>query len=100
MINKLIGPLEGGLAPFNICKMKGIEARLLNFPNETHWVLDSANSLHWYRTVIGWCNKYAGVEGIKLEPPVSESHIRGRRNLAVRTVRMRREGALRGKDDK
>jgi hypothetical protein len=68
--------------------MKGIPSRLLNYPDEMHFVLQKANSLHWNKTVIGWCNKYAGVkDGIKLEPPVSEVHLRGRKNLAMRPKR-------------
>jgi hypothetical protein len=67
--------------------MKGIDARLLNYPDETHFVSNKANALHWSRTVLGWCNKYAGVkDGIKLEPPVSERHIRGRGKAAARQI--------------
>jgi dipeptidyl aminopeptidase/acylaminoacyl peptidase len=66
-------PITEGLAAFNICQMKGIESRFLNFPDECHFVEGRANQLHWYRTVFGWVNKYTGnTEGVKLEPPVSE----------------------------
>ena len=33
---------------------RGIESRLLVFPNENHWVLKPANSLQWYETVLDW----------------------------------------------
>ena len=66
--------------------MKGIDARFLSFPDEGHWVLKHQNSLHWNRTVIGWCNKYTGNDGIKLEPPASEKNLRGRSTaLSLRT---------------
>lgn len=81
------GPIEGGLAAFNVLQQKGIESRFLNYPDEGHFVLKRANSLHWNRTVLGWCNKFVGInDGIKLAPPVSEKYLRGRgsRKLAFR----------------
>ena len=68
-------PVAEGLAAFAICQQKGIPSRFLNFPDENHWVTKPANSLHWYRTVLGWCNKYVGItDGVKLATPVSETH--------------------------
>ena len=66
-------PITEGLAAFHVCQMKGIPSRFLNFPDENHFVLKRENSLRWYKTVLGWANKYAGVEGgVQLEPPISE----------------------------
>jgi len=56
-------PITEGLAVHNVCQMKGIESRFLNFPDENHFVLKHENSLQWYRSVLGWINKYAGVKG-------------------------------------
>ncbi|MCJ1388676.1 hypothetical protein MMC18_001525 [Xylographa bjoerkii] len=68
-------PVTEGLAPFAVCQQRGIESRFLNFPDENHFVLKHENSLKWHRTVLGWINKYVGVEGgVVLEPPVSEPH--------------------------
>jgi dipeptidyl aminopeptidase/acylaminoacyl peptidase len=66
-------PITEGLAAFNVCQLKGIESRFLNFPNECHFVQERANSLHWHKTVFGWVNKFTGnKDGVKLEPPASE----------------------------
>jgi len=82
------GTLDSGMAAYAVLKGKGIEARLLNFPDEGHWVLKNANSLHWYHSVVGWCNKYCGVTGgIELEPPASERHLRGRGRRANLPIR-------------
>ena len=71
--NDFRSPITEGLAAFAVCQQLGIESRFLNFPDENHWVLKRENSLHWYKTVLGWINKYAKVEGgVVLEPPASE----------------------------
>lgn len=74
-LNVLRCPLEQGIAPFMVCQKRGIPSRLLNFPDENHFVLKRENSLHWQRTVIGWMNKYTGNVGIQLAPPASEPHM-------------------------
>ncbi len=43
-----------GLAYYNTLKARGIEARLLWFPDENHWVLKPANSRLWYRELLDW----------------------------------------------
>lgn len=73
-------PVSMGLAAFATLQFRGVESRYLNFPDEGHMVLKPENSLHWHRSVIGWINKYAEVEGIKLEPTVDE--IRGGSGLS------------------
>ena len=67
-------PITEGLSAYHVCRMKGIPSRFLNFPDENHFVLKRENSLKWYKTVLGWANKYTGVDGVKLEPPVSERY--------------------------
>lgn len=47
-------PDTQGLATFTALQRRGIESRLLVFPNENHWVLKPANSLQWHDTVLGW----------------------------------------------
>jgi dipeptidyl aminopeptidase/acylaminoacyl peptidase len=37
---------------------RGIESRLLTFPDENHWVLKPANSVQWHRTVFDWLAGY------------------------------------------
>lgn len=43
-----------GMAAYNAAKMRGLEARYLYFPDETHWVLQPQNSLLWHRNFIDW----------------------------------------------
>ena len=47
-----------GMAAYNAAKLRGIEARYLYFPDETHWVLRPQNSLLWHRNFIDWFDKY------------------------------------------
>ena len=43
-----------GLAHYNTLKARGVDARLLWFPDENHWVLKPRNSLLWYREFMDW----------------------------------------------
>jgi dipeptidyl aminopeptidase/acylaminoacyl peptidase len=49
-----------GLAYYNTLKARGVDARLLWFPDENHWVLKPANSLLWYREFAAWLAKFGG----------------------------------------
>ena len=51
-------PLEQGLMAFTTLRRKGIEARLLYFPEEGHWVLNAKNSRLWYDTIRNWFARY------------------------------------------
>ncbi len=51
-------PTAQGLSTFTALQRKGIESRLLFFPNENHWVLRPANSQQWHNTVFGWLNQH------------------------------------------
>jgi dipeptidyl aminopeptidase/acylaminoacyl peptidase len=53
-------PLEQGLAAFDALQRRGIESRLLVFPDENHWVLKPANSLQWHATVAAWLDSHIG----------------------------------------
>jgi dipeptidyl aminopeptidase/acylaminoacyl peptidase len=37
---------------------KGIDSKILIFPDEGHWVLKPQNSQLWYHTVLDWLDKY------------------------------------------
>lgn len=52
-------PYEQGLATFTALQRRGIESRLLVFPNENHWVLKPSNSLQWHATVFDWLDTHA-----------------------------------------
>ncbi len=43
-----------GLAYYNTLKARGVDARLLWFADENHWVLKPQNSLQWYREFADW----------------------------------------------
>jgi dipeptidyl aminopeptidase/acylaminoacyl peptidase len=47
-------PLEQGLQTFNALQRRGIESKLLYYPDENHWVLKPKNSLQWHREVTAW----------------------------------------------
>jgi dipeptidyl aminopeptidase/acylaminoacyl peptidase len=51
-------PLEQGIATFTALQRRGIESRLLVFPDENHWVLKPANSVQWHNTVFDWLARY------------------------------------------
>ncbi|HEV7227088.1 S9 family peptidase [Brevundimonas sp.] len=55
-------PTTQSLATFNALQRRGIESRLLVFPDENHWVLKSANSLQWHQTVFGWLDQHLKAE--------------------------------------
>ncbi len=47
-----------GMSAFNAARMKGIEAQLLIFPDENHWVLKPQNGVLWQRTYFNWLNRW------------------------------------------
>jgi dipeptidyl aminopeptidase/acylaminoacyl peptidase len=51
-------PVEQGLAAFDALQRRGIESRLLIFPDENHWVLKPADSLLWHETVESWLHDH------------------------------------------
>jgi len=51
-------PLEQGLSTFTALQRRGIDSKLLTFPDENHWVLKPANSVQWHRTVFDWLATY------------------------------------------
>ena len=47
-----------GMSAFNAARMRGIEAQLLIFPDENHWVLKPQNGILWQRTYFGWLDRW------------------------------------------
>ena len=47
-----------GMAAFDAAKMRGVDAQLLIFPDENHWVLKPQNGILWQRTFFAWLDKY------------------------------------------
>ena len=51
-------PDQQGLAYYNTLKARGVDARLLWFPDENHWVLKPRNSKLWYAEFFGWLKQH------------------------------------------
>ncbi|UGQ48035.1 S9 family peptidase [Massilia endophytica] len=51
-------PTAQALGTFTALQRRGIESKLLVFPDENHWVLKPANSIMWHHTVIGWLDQH------------------------------------------
>ncbi len=51
-------PVAHGLLVYNIYKNMGLEARLVYYPDENHWILTPQNSLFWYAEFYGWLERY------------------------------------------
>ena len=51
-------PHTQALAVYNVYKAKGLDARLVFFPDENHWILKPKNSLVWNQEVHRWLAKY------------------------------------------
>ena len=49
-----------GMSAFNAARMRGIEAELLIFPDENHWVLKPQNGILWQRTYFEWLERWIG----------------------------------------
>jgi dipeptidyl aminopeptidase/acylaminoacyl peptidase len=51
-------PVSEGLQLFTTLQRRGIPSRMINFPDEGHWVLKPANSAYWHKEVFDWLKKY------------------------------------------
>jgi len=51
-------PYTQGIAAFTAAQRRGIESRLVVFPDENHWILKPKNSIQWYGEVLGWMDKH------------------------------------------
>ncbi|MEO8849278.1 MAG: S9 family peptidase [Casimicrobiaceae bacterium] len=52
-------PAAQGLQYYNTLKAKDVDARLVYFPDENHWILKPQNSRLWYREFFAWLRRYA-----------------------------------------
>lgn len=53
-------PVGQGLEAYGVLRAKGVDARLVYFPDENHWVLSPQNSIFWYGEFHGWLDRYIG----------------------------------------
>ena len=51
-------PVGQGLELYGILKAKGVDARLVYFRDENHWILKPNNSIYWYSEVHAWLDRY------------------------------------------
>lgn len=53
-------PVTQGLEFYGVLQAKGVQSRLVYYPDENHWILSQANSLHWYGEVTSWLERFIG----------------------------------------
>jgi dipeptidyl aminopeptidase/acylaminoacyl peptidase len=51
-------PVAHAFLVYGIYKSMGLEARLVYFPDENHWILKPQNSIFWYSEFISWLDRY------------------------------------------
>jgi dipeptidyl aminopeptidase/acylaminoacyl peptidase len=51
-------PIDEGFQMFTTLQRLGVPSKMINFPDEGHWVLKPANSAYWHREVFAWLAKY------------------------------------------
>jgi len=51
-------PDQQGLAYYNTLKARDVDARLVWFPDENHWILKPRNSRLWYGEFFSWLKQY------------------------------------------
>jgi dipeptidyl aminopeptidase/acylaminoacyl peptidase len=51
-------PYSQSLAAFTALQQRGVESKLLVFPDENHWILKPQNSVQWHQTVFQWLDKH------------------------------------------
>src|SRR5215471_13000661 len=51
-------PEDEGLQFFTAVQRMGVESKLVDFPDEGHWVTKPANSAFWHNTVLDWLGKH------------------------------------------
>jgi dipeptidyl aminopeptidase/acylaminoacyl peptidase len=51
-------PIGQGQELFTALQQMNVPSKLVQFPDEGHWILKPQNSQFWYQTVIDWLNQY------------------------------------------
>ncbi len=52
-------PVGQAFELFRTLQSKGIESRLIYYPDENHWILKPNNSVYWYNEVQRWIGQFA-----------------------------------------
>lgn len=53
-------PVTQGFEVYGVYKGMGLDARLVYFPDENHWILKPNNSVFWFNEFTGWLDRYLG----------------------------------------
>jgi dipeptidyl aminopeptidase/acylaminoacyl peptidase len=51
-------PVAHAFLVYGIYKGMGLDARLLYYPDENHWILRPQNSIYWYKELHAWFRRY------------------------------------------
>lgn len=51
-------PVSEGFQLFTTLQRLGVPSKMINFPDEGHWVLKPANSAYWHRQVFDWLKQH------------------------------------------
>ena len=51
-------PMPQGMATFTALQRAASPSRLLDFPDENHWVLKPQNSKLWHDEVLAWIDRW------------------------------------------
>lgn len=52
-------PVGQGFELFRTLQSRGVESRMVYYPDENHWILKPNNSIYWYEQVHDWVETYA-----------------------------------------
>ncbi|WP_338590164.1 S9 family peptidase [Shewanella khirikhana] len=52
-------PVGQGFELFRTLQTRGVESRMIYFPDENHWILKPNNSIYWYNQVKDWMTRFA-----------------------------------------
>ena len=52
-------PVGQGFELFRTLQSRGVESRMIYFPDENHWILKPNNSIYWYNEVKDWVTRFA-----------------------------------------
>ena len=69
---------------FTALQRRGVQSRLLWFPDEGHWVLKPQNSKLWHDTVLDWIDAIRRARrSLHLDRPLPRRHFAARRFLGA-----------------
>ncbi|WP_299804059.1 S9 family peptidase [uncultured Shewanella sp.] len=52
-------PVGQGFELFRTLQSRGVESKMIYFPDENHWIMKPNNSIYWYNQVEDWMTRFA-----------------------------------------